>query len=268
MPKREATDNGKVGDHKCPRFPQAAQLAEIFKEMESGMIVRDNTQFLVKLSRLTLFTRPTQLGKSTFLALAELVYSKKERAPSNIANSIPESQRNAGYVIRFDFLKVIFPRTDRSWQEDLRSIDSKLLIYIKHSITRYLNKNKELQAYYVDYDCESEGEIRAGDYLDRLSEAVTDYSEGHGTAEFFVVLVDEYDHPLREILFELLLDKPSKKDVVKFCPNYVSFFQSCKSVGQISSKNKVYTCCSKCIKLSPSPIKKKWIKCARRSKTM
>mmetsp|Transcript_14029 Transcript_14029/g.21417 ORF Transcript_14029/g.21417 Transcript_14029/m.21417 type:complete len:235 (+) Transcript_14029:233-937(+) len=222
MPKREATDNGKIGNDKRPRFPQAAQLADIFKEMDSGMIVRDNTQFLAHMSKLTLFTRPTQLGKSTFLALAELVDSKGEKSPTNIAKNVPEDHRNAGYVIRFDFLKVFFPRTNRSWHEDLTSIDSKFLSYIKRSITRYLKKNKELKAYYIDL--ESESELLAGDYLDRLSEAVKDYSEEQGTKEFFMILVDEYDQPLRDTLFELLLDQPCKEDVVKFCPNYVSFF--------------------------------------------
>eukprot|EP00546_Thalassionema_frauenfeldii_P001440 CAMPEP_0178932474 /NCGR_PEP_ID=MMETSP0786-20121207/22631_1 /TAXON_ID=186022 /ORGANISM="Thalassionema frauenfeldii, Strain CCMP 1798" /LENGTH=381 /DNA_ID=CAMNT_0020609757 /DNA_START=188 /DNA_END=1335 /DNA_ORIENTATION=- len=235
MPKREATDNGKIGNDKRPRFPQAAQLADIFKEMDSGMIVRDNTQFLAHMSKLTLFTRPTQLGKSTFLALAELVDSKGEKSPTNIAKNVPEDHRNAGYVIRFDFLKVFFPRTNRSWHEDLTSIDSKFLSYIKRSITRYLKKNKELKAYYIDL--ESESELLAGDYLDRLSEAVKDYSEEQGTKEFFMILVDEYDQPLRDTLFELLLDQPCKEDVVKFCPNYVSFFSILKSVGQISGNS-------------------------------
>jgi hypothetical protein len=91
MPKRSATETTAEDqeDGKRLRFPEAGQLADIFVQMDSGLIVRNNTEYLAKMSKLTLFTRPSQMGKSTLLSIAEMVYSKTEISPTNVAKNIP-----------------------------------------------------------------------------------------------------------------------------------------------------------------------------------
>ena len=236
MPKRQALDDGRDGSNKRPRFPKATDLAVIFEEMDNGMVVRDNSKYLAKLDKSTLFTRPTQLGKSTLLALAELVYSKTETAPETIAVSVPAHERNSCYVIRFDFLNVFSSENDKTWQENLKAIDSSLLGYVKECISDFLSSNVELKPFFLT---EAPNPV-AGDYLRRLSKAVEFYSNKNKAREILMVLVDEYDQPLRETLF-LLLYQFDKSDVVRYCPNYVSFFQACKLVGQMKpSYNKVW----------------------------
>ena len=73
--------------------------------MDDGMVVHDNVEYLNAMAKLAIFTRPTQMGKSTLLSLAEKVYSKNETAPDIAAVVIPEDQRNAGYVLRLNFLE-------------------------------------------------------------------------------------------------------------------------------------------------------------------
>lgn len=243
MAKRGATndEDGKIGVHKRPRFPRVTNQADIYQEMNSGtMIVRDNTNYLAELSKLTLFTRPTQLGKTTFLALGELVYSKTETAPTNIAIGIPESQRNKGYAIQFDFLKVHTTDSigDVGWKAYLKAIDLAFFEYIKWQISDFLDYHQELQPYFKPYETGG----TAGDYLNFLSNAVFKFSKINHTNEFLVVLVDEYDEPLRNTLMFLLeqIDQFDRSTVIDFCPHYVSFFRACKTVGQALPENKVW----------------------------
>ena len=219
---------------KRPRFPEASQLAEIFDE-DSGLVVRDNTEYLANMKKLSVFTRPTQLGKSTLLSLAEMVYSKKKTAPPEVAKNIPAQERNAAYVVQFDFLNVDIT-TNNSWQEDLRRIDSSLFHYIKHTVEMFVTIiNKELERYFVS----PHATASAGVYLRHLAEAVAAYSATNGTDEFLVVLVDEFDRPLRDTLFRML-NQFEKNNVMDQCPHYRSFFSACKVVGQKQKSNKVW----------------------------
>ena len=221
---------------KLPCFPRAAQLADIFYQVDDGMIVRDNVAYLNAMAKLTLFTRPTQMGKSTLLSLAEKVYSKNETAPEIASEVIPEDQRNTGYVLRLNFLDFPSPTTLSTWQENLRRIDLEFLEYIKECVTDFLEFNPELKSYFV----EPTGETHAGLYLRRLATAVKKKSKVNKTNEFFVVLVDEYDRPLRETLFRLLMHSAIKSTVTAYCPHYVSFFSACKSVGEMLPGNRVW----------------------------
>lgn len=235
MAKRAAENDGNAEKQKRFRFPQGTELAQIFMEMDSGMVVRDNTDALNFFSKLTLFTRPTQLGKSTLLALAELVYSKKQKAPDNIATNVPPDRRNAGFVIRFDFLNVLYGNTTQSWQKDLKNIDAALCKYVKECFSEFIKKHGELREHLP----EQEAAPLAGDYVRWLTMAVEAYAEQNQSTEFLMVLVDEYDKPIRETLFQLL-NQFSKTNVVGHCKNYVSFFKACKVVGQSKLKNTVW----------------------------
>eukprot|EP00977_Amphora_coffeiformis_P012552 scaffold3127_cov117-Amphora_coffeaeformis.AAC.1 len=171
------------------------------------------------------------MGKSTLHRLAEIVYDKKKIAPPNVATGIPDSERNTGYVIRFDFLAFDVALADRGWEAEMREIDSYLSLYIKESVEEFVHRRKELQPHFKASDA------KAGAHLRKLVDAVKTYSEFNKTEEFLVVLVDEYDRPLRETLFRLLAetDGDTKSEVTAHCRNYTH----AKYVGQASSLNKV-----------------------------
>ena len=222
---------------KRPRFPEPSQLAEIFKGDDDDLIFRDNTEYLAKMDKLSLFTRPTQLGKSTFLSLAELVYGKKKKAPSEVAKSVAAQERNAGYVVKFDFLLVSVFMDSTDWKENLRLTDDSFFTHIKRTVELFIRMNNELRDHFVSPLQNTS--VCAGDYLQALTEAVALYSDINGTDDFLVVLVDEFDRPLRHTLFQLL-NQFEKQDVIAHCKNYISFFTTCKAVGQMAAKNKVW----------------------------
>jgi len=225
---------------KRPRFPVASQLGEIFDEVEDGMIVRNNVEFLTSMAKLSLFTRPTQMGKSTLFSLAEKVYSKTETAPDVAAAIVLENERNAGFVLRFDFLQVsAVTMAELTWTENLKQIDLNLLEYVKecvHELLRY--DAPELRQHFIEPDANA----TAGKYLRSLVNAVARYSKTNQTDEFLMVLVDEYDRPVRETLFRLLLSLETdvKASMVPNCPNYVDFFSACKVVGGKLPGNRVW----------------------------
>ena len=172
MSKRSFLDGSTQAREVRPRFPRAAQLADIFNQTD--LIVRDNTEYLAKMRKTSLFTRPTQLGKSTLLSLAEMVYSKRKIAPPHVARTVPNEQRNAGYVIRFDFLEVVWSwMDDLSWQENLKRIDSAFSRRIKRNVANFLNLNPELKEFYT----EPASDGQAGEHLLELSTAVVNYQE-------------------------------------------------------------------------------------------
>ena len=120
----------------------------------------------------------------------------------------------------------------------LKSIDLAFFEYIKWQISDFLDYHQELQHYFKPYETGG----TAGDYLNFLSNAVIKFSKINQTNEFLVVLVDEYDEPLRNTLMFLLeqIDQFDEKTVIDFCPHYMSFFKSCKTVGQALPENKVW----------------------------
>ena len=69
--------------------------------------------------------------------------------------------------------------------------------------------------------------------------AVEAYAKQNQSTEFSMVLVDEYDKPICDTLFQLL-NQFNKANVVGHCKNYVSFFNACKVVGQSKLKNTVW----------------------------
>lgn len=217
---------------KRPRFPEASELAEIF-ERDDSLVVRDNTEYLARMNKLSLFTRPTQLGKSTFFSLAELVYSKTKEAPSEVAKNIDKKERNAGYVVTFDLLSVAVVSMPTDWKDDLLATDRSFFKKVKQTVERFIRNNKELQEHFIAPEM---SEQLAGDYLEALGQAVSDTKVNE---DFLVVLVDEFDRPLRYTLFHLF-SQFEKQDVIAHCPNYVSFFATCKSVGQMDGRNKVW----------------------------
>ena len=223
---------------KRPRFPEASNLAEIFEGGDNKFTVRDNTAYLAKVAKLSLFTRPTQLGKSTFLSLAEMVYSKDKNSPAEIAKHVADEERNAGYVIKFDFLRVVVSMdSSKDWKENLRQTDKYFLTAIKNTVDYFIRMKRDLREYFKSPP--EDDSVNAGDYLMALAEAVNLHSTETRTEDFLVVLVDEFDRPLRHTLLELL-NQFEKQDVIAHCKNYVSFFTTCKAVGQMNGKNKVW----------------------------
>lgn len=215
-------------------FPEATQLADIFKD-DSDLTVRDNTGYLANMAKTTLFTRPTQMGKTTLLSVAEMVYSKKSTTPLKAAAiDIPETQRNAAYVVKFDFLRVSITYNS-NWRDELRANDASLLRYIKYTVLNFVTRNDELKKYFMT----PESGALAGEYLTNLAEAVEGYAEASATGTFLVVLVDEFDRPLRDTLLRILDNEFQQVEIKNHCPNYRNFFSSCKAAGQSQQLNRV-----------------------------
>ena len=226
---------------KRPRFPYAYMGKPIFLEAEedAAFIVRNNAAYVSSWRGATLFTRPTQLGKTTLLKLGHLAYSRNYRdvpsAAPVAATVATDFLRNRGFVITFDFLGAVAVSTGDGWEDALRANDLKLLRTVQHTVQDFIANEAELQPC---YEAPHEGSD-AGEYLKALARAVKHYKiKSNDPHAFLMILVDEYDKPLADVLFDMLFpdqrsDKPfSAEDIRKVCGHYVSFFTACKMILQ------------------------------------
>lgn len=235
MSKRKADDNEE--GHQAPLilFPEASDYP-----FNDKFVFRDNSMFLRGLGTQALFLRPTQMGKSSFFALANRLYNKKldpAQRPqvqflSNVANT------NTMYVFDLDFLLV--------GGNTLEAIDASIKRRVQQGVAEFVNQNKEIHPFYL----EPHEEALCGEYLERLAIAVADY--GSSTAESkqsLLVLVDEYDKPVREILVDLIgTGDDSRWETVKTAlANYRSFFSSCKAVTSPSFLNRTAGMAKVCV---------------------
>jgi hypothetical protein len=207
----------------------------IFGDVED-MIIRDNSAFLSKFDRQTLFTRPTQMGKSTFLSLANMVYDRNATAPQRLA-SVPDDA-NSYFVFHVDFLSVAESTATSTVRDRSIAIDAAFLRHIEDSTERFLEKNKELYAFYKTPNKPPNDPASAGLYLYALGSAVNDCGGK------LMVLVDEYDKPIRDVLLDLIGgpgDGVNTDDIKATFVNYISFFTNCKRVGQMNKDNKVWS---------------------------
>jgi hypothetical protein len=113
-------------ESKKPKFPQTGGMGWIFGDED--MIIRDNSAFLSRFSRQTLFTRPTQMGKSTLLSLANMVYNRNATAPQSLASVTNDA--NSYFVFHVDFLLVAEGTATSTVRDRSIAIDAAFLGHI------------------------------------------------------------------------------------------------------------------------------------------
>ena len=178
-----------------------------------------------------------QLGKTTLFSLAELLFSKDKTAPTGLEYDPP--MKNAWYVLRVDFggVNASFDETD-TWEDVARKYDRQALDTIRGSIHDLVESHEEIQTNFKG-NLDSLG---ANTLLERLGRAVKKVDKD----ATLLVLVDEYDQPIREVLLDMLENRHEtpyaqiERKVKQAYPNYIGFFKACKVVAGILPKSKVW----------------------------
>jgi hypothetical protein len=206
-----------------PKFPKVHEYAgDIYKE---DIIHRDNSPFLAELAKhkAAIFLRPMQLGKTSLFTLAELVYSKRKTAPTNLKLHLPPEEKNSSFVLRIDFGNVS-AATNSDWKFRAADFDKAARRKVEVAVERLIS----------DHDLRPLGnatEPSAGDLLDELVTRIR--CENNGKPKL-LVLVDEYDKPVREVLLNLIAtdhgdDEVLRREVKDSYRHYISFFDTCKT---------------------------------------
>lgn len=199
-----------------PMFPEPG--GDFYSASFKKYQFRDNSLCLQRLCNQAIFLRPSQLGKSSLLYLAYLIYDKKKRCP-NFIKFQPED-KNTRYVLRVNFL--------RTTGKNPREIDEAVLKKMKKAVRTFLKSHEELKPFYE----EPERGADAGDYLKAVAEAVSDYGVEKNIEQALLVLVDEYDVPVRDHLINMIGTNGTngwenyRVDMV----NYRNFFTACKEI--------------------------------------
>jgi hypothetical protein len=204
----------------------------------SGLVFRDNSAILSQFPSSAIFLRPTQLGKSTLLHLARALFSKDREAPD--VEWIP-ARPNTSFVLLLDFLEYSSPTEDLLQAQE---IDKNLLPYTKREVEALLTAHVDLSRFYTS---PTQTPSLAGNYISALANAVELYGKDSGTQESLVVLIDEYDKPMRDLLLNVAgydtedAEGATTLQVQRAFKNYVSLFSAAKLVVQKSVLNKVWT---------------------------
>lgn len=122
-----------------------------------GRGYRDNSLFLEKLfnhdDNAIVFTRPTQLGKTTLFSLADELFSvnKTSNVDGDLQYSPGEADRNKWFVLRLNFGVVSLEIDDdekATWEDNCRSIDKATASVIKERVIFLLRSNRHLNENY------------------------------------------------------------------------------------------------------------------------
>ena len=192
------------------------------------------------------FTRPMQLGKSILFSLANELYSKNQASnvDSDLNYSPSEDDRNKWYVLRLNFGTVVshhYPGDD--WEMQCRKLDERTSCVIKMSVVHLLNKrgNEELlQQFRILSEEKKMADLYMPDVITFLTLAIQE------VCGRLLILVDEYDQPIREGLLSLIpqhgagLYTTVQSKISKFWyPSYFRFFRAVKAAmdtGNIALK--------------------------------
>ena len=92
-------------NNKQPQRPKFAGPGQNVFDPTENFVHRDNSAYLAELSmhNQALFLRPTQMGKTNLLQLADMVYDKKNDQSLHLA--LPHDARSM-FVLTLDFLSV------------------------------------------------------------------------------------------------------------------------------------------------------------------
>lgn len=201
-------------------------------------VFRDNSSFLERLisENNVLFTRPPQMGKTTLLSLAELMLSDEfENTPEGLCYYPPDDTKNRWYVIFLSFggLEYTGATTNPPWKERAQELDDKLNRYLRKEIILFLATHPKINEQFKVLegpDWTSKETFDAGELVPTLARSIR--MSGERSAKL-LFLVDEYDKPIRETLFDFIGEKhPNiRKEMQQAFKTYCSFFSNCKSAS-------------------------------------
>ncbi|KAL3906092.1 MAG: hypothetical protein SGARI_004158, partial [Bacillariaceae sp.] len=220
---------------KAVAFPgrHANGAAHVYRR---DLCYRDNSQFLETLfnnDNALCFTRPMQLGKSVLFSLANEVYSRNEKSnvDSDLGYSPGEGDRNTWYVLRVNFGAVCTDDGEEDWELRCKALDKEAASEIRLSVIGLLNTtgNEELFCFFKQFsDNKSVGDLTIGTLINILTRSV------NKACGRLLVLVDEYDQPIREGLLSLIplhgagLYANVKNNIRRDYPSYFGFFRAIK----------------------------------------
>lgn len=208
-------------------------------------VFRDNSSFVGKLilANNILFTRPPQMGKTTLLSLAELMLSDElgQDTPEGLRYYPPEYEKNKWYVIPLSFggLEYTGAETNPTWKERARELDDQLSRHLRMKIIAFLKKHGKVNEDFRELAGPDVHTFGAGELVGFLAEAIRMGGERSAKLLF---LVDEYDKPIRDTLFDFIGEKhPNiRKEMQQAFQAYCSFFSNCKSASDGRCSIKVW----------------------------
>ena len=221
MSRKRSTDEIAKESSKRPKFAGANQ--DVFDET-ADFIYRDNSFCLELLAsqHQALFLRPTQMGKTSLLTLANVLYNKNDRQEPKVAFRPPDAK--SMFVLSIDFLEVA---------GDARTLDGNFGEWMKQNVEDFLTLNPELRVHY-------EEPTACTKYLLAVAQAVSRYGLSINEKQSLLVLVDEYDKPVRELLIDFIGEGNDSRwqDAKTKINNYRGFFTSCKTITGSGFKKK------------------------------
>jgi len=147
-----------------------------------------------------------QLGKSVLFSLANELYSKSETSnvdSDNLGYSQGEHDRIKLFVLLVNFGAVrSFSHEEQDWEQECRALDQATEKEIKFSVVALLRKSgsEELcNEFQQLYRLQRVHELDIGTLISALTGAVENDKDGR-----LLILVDEYDQPIREGLLTLI----------------------------------------------------------------
>lgn len=223
------------------KFPQyQEQGIHVYDTKEK--VFRDNSEFVSKLiSRSNvLFTRPPQLGKTTLLSLAELMLSNTATAPEGLKHYPCPKDKNQWYVLYMSFGSVMYTGDSKlcenTWEEIARNVDHQVEELIRLEVNSLLNDHEGLRKILSEDYLEGKrlSDVDIGLVMRSLARAIASYHKRKypqkKNTPTLLLLVDEYDKPIRQILFDFvgkLIPDAGRKIKTAFA-RYCQFFSSCK----------------------------------------
>jgi hypothetical protein len=208
-------------------------------------VYRDNSAFVESCIAHTalLFTRPPQLGKTTLLSLADLLLSNTKNAPNGLDYTPPEGVRNSWYVLRIDFGGISDVVDSTDWKTRAKSLDEQVRDKIRRCVTSFLKQHDTVSnEFYEQLDKGSIKDKPAGVWIEMLAQSIADVHAKSATRPTLLVLVDEYDKPVRDVLFDRIGSRMInvRAALKKQYSQYVSFFDNCKSAGTLDIEIKTW----------------------------
>lgn len=207
-----------------PLFPEGD--ASLYSNTVKRFEFRDNSECLSQLGDQSLFLRPTQMGKSSLLDLAYFVYDKKTTCPDYI--KFQPDDKNSKFVFNVSFMAAC--------GNDARTIDENVLDCVQGSVINFFDTHDELKNFNNAIENPT-----AGKCLRAVARAVSQHGSKIKKQQALLVLVDEYDKPVRELLIRMIGTDGEKgwEDYRTQMVNYRSFFAVCKDI--VENKDRGYS---------------------------
>eukprot|EP00978_Attheya_sp_CCMP212_P036218 scaffold162707_cov45-Attheya_sp.AAC.2 len=220
-------------------FPERHMFgASVFSQQ---IVHRDNSLFLKfiaeNVANAVVFTRPMQLGKTTLLSLALELFSKNKVAPEyRLEYMADEKDRNKWFVLYLDFGSVT-SGSSGDWQSMGHELDEGVRKVIGRAMFILLGRNADLKKTFTDIDARPLHQQTTPNLVRNLAAAIQSLKGS------LLILVDEYDQPVREALLRFApshssgLYAQTKAELKTVFQHYFSFFRAIKPIlNSIESK--------------------------------